>query len=1091
MLIAGLTLVAALGHAVAQERSDFVVVEEATTGSPGVMAGFMPGDQILTYDGRPISSPAAFHAADENTFRTESVAIRVQRGNETLTLTAPAGQLGLQVRPVMSAAALVLYEEGLSAQQARRTDEAVVKWTAAARAATDMGGAAAAAWLHGRVGEIHEGQRRWKEASTAHASAWALLKQDSDAAAQSRALAALGRCSQSLNDFPAALRWYEEAVQVDTAAGNEMWVAADRNSMGVITYSRGDLAGAHDHFVRSLSIRERLAPNSLDVAASLNNLGNVANTRGDQEAAHEFHSRSLAIKERLAPGLQTVATSLTNLGNVAQVRGDLRAALDYHSRALGLKEQLVPHSLSLATTLNSLGNVSQTRGDLTASQAYYSRSLSIRERLAPDSRDVASSLNNLGEVAHTRGDLDAAQAYHTRALGIRERLAPDSLVVAASLDNLGNVARRRGDLQAAVAYHRRALTIEERLAPNSMTVATTLHNLGDVAHDRGDRAAALDYASRALAIRERLAPDSLDVAVSLNSLGAVALAERRFSDALPLFTRAVRIVESQRWHVRSTEARALLLAEHVEPYTGLLRAYLALDDVPAAFAMAERAHARSLLEALAEARADIRQGVDPLLLERERLLQRQLNAEADRQTQVLGGAHTAEQAAAMSAQLQAVLVEYQELQARIRTESPRYGSLTEPQPVGLAEIQGQVLDAGSLLLEYVMDEASSYLFAVTRDAIQAYTLPGRATIDQAARRVYELLTARQPRHGETSTARRIRIAAADGEYPAAAAALARMVLGPVAGRLSNQRLLIVADGALQYVPFAALPAPEVGHKSPEDDRPLMIDHEIVSLPSASVMAVLRKELGGRPAAEKLVAVLADPVFDAQDPRLKRQPVATQGRAPLPAELERAVRSAGLADDRGALSRLPFTRDEADAILALAPARDSARALDFKASRATVTAAELGRYRIVHLATHGVLNTEHPELSGLVLSLVDDRGNAQDGFLRLHEVYNLRWPADLVVLSACQTALGAEIKGEGLVGLTRGFMYAGAERVLASLWNVNDSATAVFMTEFYQGLFTRRLTPAAALRAAQIEMWKRKSWRSPYFWAGFVLQGEWR
>jgi CHAT domain-containing protein len=243
------------------------------------------------------------------------------------------------------------------------------------------------------------------------------------------------------------------------------------------------------------------------------------------------------------------------------------------------------------------------------------------------------------------------------------------------------------------------------------------------------------------------------------------------------------------------------------------------------------------------------------------------------------------------------------------------------------------------------------------------------------------------------------------------------------------------------------------------------------------LAVQRRELGGRRPAPKQVAVLADPVFDFQDPRLKRN--------------RQAVRSAELVDDRGALSRLPFTREEADTILALAPAGQGMKAVDFKANRATVTSADLSQYRIVHLATHGLLDTERPELSGIVLSQVDEQGKPQDGFLRLHEVYNLNWSADLVVLSACQTALGKEIRGEGLVGLARGFMYAGAKGVLASLWNVNDSATALFMKQFYQGMFAKGLPPAAALRAAQVEMSKRNPWRSPYYWSAFVLQGDWR
>jgi CHAT domain-containing protein len=257
------------------------------------------------------------------------------------------------------------------------------------------------------------------------------------------------------------------------------------------------------------------------------------------------------------------------------------------------------------------------------------------------------------------------------------------------------------------------------------------------------------------------------------------------------------------------------------------------------------------------------------------------------------------------------------------------------------------------------------------------------------------------------------------------------------------------------------------------------------LPSASVLAVLRGELAARKPAAKTVAVLADPVFSADDARVKTGN-RTPGAEEAPADLARAIN-----DVRGELSRLLLTRDEAEAILSVAPRNSSLGALDFRANRATATSDELSNYRILHIATHGLLNSQHPELSGLVLSLVDDRGQAQDGFLRLHEVFNLRLRAELVVLSACQTGLGKAVKGEGLVGLTRGFMYAGAARVVASLWQVDDAATAELMKRFYRRMLQDGMRPAAALRAAQVELSKRPQWQLPYYWGAFVLQGEWR
>ena len=208
-------------------------------------------------------------------------------------------------------------------------------------------------------------------------------------------------------------------------------------------------------------------------------------------------------------------------------------------------------------------------------------------------------------------------------------------------------------------------------------------------------------------------------------------------------------------------------------------------------------------------------------------------------------------------------------------------------------------------------------------------------------------------------------------------------------------------------------------------------------------------------------------------------------------LMRSVRSVYEVNSRSTLSRLPFSRAEAEAVGALVPTKSLLKAIDFRASRGLATGGELSNYRIVHFATHGLLNSEHPELSGLVLSLVDENGKAQDGFLRMNEIYNLQLSADVVVLSACQTGLGKEIKGEGLVGLTRGFMYAGAQRVVASLWQVDDLATAELMKRFYREMLKENLRPAAALRAAQLEMMKQKRWSSPFFWASFIIQGEWK
>ncbi|HEX2269029.1 MAG TPA: CHAT domain-containing protein, partial [Pyrinomonadaceae bacterium] len=331
---------------------------------------------------------------------------------------------------------------------------------------------------------------------------------------------------------------------------------------------------------------------------------------------------------------------------------------------------------------------------------------------------------------------------------------------------------------------------------------------------------------------------------------------------------------------------------------------------------------------------------------------------------------------------------------------------------------------------------------------------------------------------ETADEKRERVRQADADYPSAATALSDMLLGPVASQLGRKRLLVVPDGALEYLPFAALAVPR--KTAPASFVPLMVEHEVTSIPSASTLAVLRQELRGRAPAEKVVAVFADPVFDKADERVT-------------GDLSRAAgghHGALLPDDLPALQRLPYTRQEAEAILALVPSTSRKAALGFEANRAAAMSDDLIKYRIIHFATHSFLNSTHPELSSIALSMLDRGGKPQNGYLRAHEVFNLKLGAELVVLSGCRTGLGKEVKGEGLYGMTRGFMYAGSKRVVVSLWDVQDQATARLMSDFYRGLLgPKRPHAAAALRAAQIAIWREGRWQAPYYWAGFVLQGE--
>jgi CHAT domain-containing protein/Tfp pilus assembly protein PilF len=1112
-LLAGLVIVISLTRADALQSMPGLVVEEVGADSLAAKAGLKVGDRILSYDGKALPSPAALQAAQQNTFGKREIVVRVRRGEETMALTIAIGGLGVQVHTELPPAALKLYQEGKAALQAQKSKEAIISWEEAAKVARLAGDKATAAWLYGRIGDLYESKRQWKEASASHLAAWEILKQSDDASAQSRSLTALGRCSRSLNDFSSAEKWFDQAKQTDLATNNGMWVAGDLNNLGSVAYSRGDLQAAQGYYSQALEITERLAPDSLNLATALNNLGSISASRGDLQAAQDYHSRALEIRERLAPDSLSVASSLNNLGSVAS---NLQAAQDYYSRALIIFERLAPDSLDVALSLSNLGSIYTSRGDLQAAQDYHSRALEIRHRLAPDSLNVATSLNNLGIVALYRGDLQAAQDYHSRALGIRQRLAPDSLSVAGSLNGLGNVATSRGDLQAAQGYYGRALEIRKRLAPDSLSVASSLNNLGIVALYRGDLQAAQDYHDRALVIFERLAPNSLSVAVSLNNLGGVALsrndlraaqgylnraltgfeqlapnslsveecltylghvalAERRFSDARSHFARAVAIVEAHRSEIPSTEGRALFLARHAESYSGLLRTHFALNDLPGAFAILERYRARSIVELLAERRLDFRTDAPASLLKQQDELD-QNRSDAYSSLAKLDFGKDSKQIDQLRDELKKYEVQQRELESKIRRASPRFASLRYPEPLDLNRAQA-ALNAGTLLLTYYVDEEKSYLFAITKTGLKLFTLPVDAKTLEAEVSIFREQVARKRLGDPNERGKR----------------LYDVLIRPVQGLVNQaERILICPDGPLQTLPFAAL----VKHTRPGlryfiEEKPL---HMIVSM---TVYAETLKQAERNTKQEKRVLAFGDPIYT------KEQTETLRGQKPVEAAGEHTIKQR---EETGADSyidyarrrgfrldnRLPHTLKEVEEIGRLF-GKSTTIKLGEAATEASVKQ-ESKDYKILHLAVHGWLDEQVGLNSGLALSqpeLLGKKATKDDnGLLQAWEIFEqVRLNADLVTLSACDTALGQMLRGEGLIGLTRAIQYAGAKSIIVSLWGVSDESTAVLMTAFYKEL-SKGVSKDVALQKAMAIVRSNPRWQSPFFWSPFILVGSW-
>jgi CHAT domain-containing protein/Tfp pilus assembly protein PilF len=869
-------------------------------------------------------------------------------------------------------------------------------------------------------------------------------------------LLGLGRAALNLSDVTRATAWLEEALALSRAEGDRALEAEALGASGEPLYAQGLVSQALERFEASRTAWQEVGSVSGE-AIALSNVGVAYVDRWDQERGMDAYERALVLFRALGDR-KNEATALANLGMAYDIFGNqqkaielLREALPLH-RALGNRRQE-------ANVLNNLGSAYQDIGDPELGLEYLRDALPIYREVG-DRRGEATAVHNMAFSIAAAGDLERARTTYQESLELR-RAVGDKRGAATTLLNLGGVYRKAGDRAKAFESLEQALALAREIG-SRFAESTALLHLARLKAEAGDLEGARARCVEAISVVGQIRAPKRQ-ALALYRLAWIDRARGDLAAAKEEVEKALGILEAQRARFSSADFRAAYVATvreiyelHVDVLMQLHRKEPGRGFDALAFQASERARSRSLLELLAEARADVREGVAPDLVARERSLRNRLNAAAERRLRTPPGL-SQDAASGLDREIEGLTSDLGRTEAEIRATSPRYAALTQPSVLSPSDVQA-LLGTDTLLLEYFLGEERSFVWLLTGDSFVSHELPSRAAIEAVARRAYQATSQ------------------ATGDWEGAAAELSEILLGPVADRLPGRRLVFVADGALQYVPFAALPRP--GGK-----EPLVARQEIVGLPSASTLPLLRQERPGHRQASKTLAVLADPVFDAEDARVRGAGSRGHDRG---WSLSRATADLGLG---GPIPRLPFSRREARAIVA--GIGSSRLALDFEASQATVTDSDLEQYRFVHFATHGFMNSAHPELSGLVLSLVDGEGRAQDGFLTTARIFNLRLAADLVVLSGCRTALGKEIRGEGLVGMTRGFMYAGAPRVVASLWQVDDAATAELMVLFYRGLRGGRASAVASLREAQLSLMRQSRFRHPYYWAAFQLQGEWR
>ena len=919
------------------------------------------------------------------------------------------------------------------------------------------------------MGRVQEWSGEPSAALVNYESALNISRASREPRIEAAALIRLGFYYIERSDFAKAFELGTQARQISSTIADRQNEAYALLLLGTSKYNEREHTEARSFLQSSLEIFKALGDESAQ-AQVLEALGHISHDLGNAKEALQLFTDALQLANH-ANDLLVKVKVLSAIAISHSILGEKQQAIEHYREALAILEKMGNKRL-IAVALNGLGYVYYSVAQNERSLNYYSRARNLF-RSVGDREGESIALLRMGKISEGLWDKKKAALYYEQLVVVARQLK-DPILESYVLNWLGDVYAA-ADKRRALAFYQQALTLS-RQHSNPRVEAYTLNRLGYNHAWLGETEVARKFYDEALE-RTQTIGDREGESLTLYNLAALERDRNRIPEARSLIERSLKIVESLTTDAGARELRASYFATVHHQYEFYIDVLMQLhkqnesaDLASLAFEASERSRARSLLEMLGESGADIRQGVDPQLLEQEQKVRDKLREAIQKRFAVFSRPHSKQEVDELQQEIVALTTESEQIAGEIRQRSPQYAALTQPTSLARQQIQ-ELLDEDTVMIEYALGDRRSFAWTVARYSIESFELPERATLEKLARVVYEGLS-KDPRD-----------AAKPEGYAAAMENLSRILLGPLAKHRSKKRIVVVADGALQYIPFSTL---EVSSER------LITHHEVVNLPSASALAVQRSVLKDRKPAPRMLAIVADPVFERDDSRLAnvRPSFVRESQEKQVSRLGRALRDVNIGDGVRGLRRLSHSGREAELLYGLVPGDGGMKAIGFEANRKIVTDDELVNYRMVHFATHGLVDSQVPELSGIVLSMFDRKGQRQDGFLQLYEIYNLKLAADLVVLSACQTALGKDIRGEGIVSLTRGFMHAGSPRVVASLWNVNDAATAELMSRFYHEMIVNGLKPAAALRAAQLDLAKEKRYQSPYFWAAFVMQGEW-
>ena len=783
------------------------------------------------------------------------------------------------------------------------------------------------------TGDIYFALSEYPDALGAYQQALALSRAARHLVGEIQALNNIGYVYTATGKYPKALNYFQQARDLSTRkppSGEDVDLRRAQaqiiNNLGEVDYYLGKLKEATARFSEARDLWYQAGDRRGRAQAQLN-LGYTLADSGDLLRAldqfQQAHSLSNLIDDRRA-----VALAQTAIGTVNSFLGEKQMALNAHTQALYLLRTIGDRQ-GEAVALNSIGQAYEDLNELQTALDYYFQALEIYQ--ASGNLDAeAVTRYYIGKSYHSLGDNERALENYDQCLSISRKLGKRR-VEGYALIEMGTIYASGGNSLQALNKFRLVLKLCQEIG-DRRGQTHALNSIGHIHFLAGEKQQALSFFKQALPLSIAVG-DRGEEALTLYNIARAESDCGELESALSHIQTSIEIIESLRTKVASQELRVAYFASAHDRYALYIDILMKLHEqhpangyAAAALQVSERARARSLLDILAEGRANVRQGVEAKLLESERYLQQMLAAKAEYQMRLLNSQSSEEETAKIEAEIRELSTEYQNIQAAIKEQSPHYADLTQPRTLRVEEIQAQLQDSNTLLLEFSLGNERSYLWVVTSTSVNGFQLPERAKIENAAQLFYELLTARQPQPNETLATYQARVGKADERLAGQASDLSQMLLGQVAAQLGTKRLLIVADGALQYIPFEALPvltqalqpAPDADSNdtpSSAEPMPMALQHEIVSLPSASTLAALRREkMRPRSTDAKTILVLADPVFARNDPRVNMSSptdVKEDGAQPEVAELRAALRDFSPANTRLDIPRLPATLQEAD------------------------------------------------------------------------------------------------------------------------------------------------------------------------------------